>query len=218
MNWLIQNAELIGTAAGFVCVWLIVRQHIVNWPVGIINNAFFLIVLAQDRLYANVGLQAISIAMGFYGWWKWLYGGENRTELPVSQLRSAQYGWYGFVWLAGTVLLAVLLQEIARQTHIAPPRFVYWDSSATIASLLAQWMLTHKKIESWWVWIFPVNLSQIFLFGANGHYLMAGLQVAYILLSVQGYKAWRKDYLLKQARNTARARFTGDAPAPATSL
>jgi nicotinamide mononucleotide transporter len=193
MDWLTQNAEWIGTTAGFICVWLIVRQNVINWPVGIVNNAFFLIVLAQERLYANVGLQAVFIFLGFYGWWKWLYGGANRTELPVSRLRPAQFGVYALAWLAGTIALAVLLQKLARLTGLAPPSYVYWDSSITVASLLAQWMLTHKKIENWWVWIFTVNLSQIFLFSVKGRYPMAGLQIAYIILSVQGYIAWRKD-------------------------
>lgn len=193
MEWLLQNAEGIGTAAGFVCVWLIVRQNVFTWPLGIINNALFLIVLAQDRLYANVGLQAVFIALGFYGWWKWLYGGENRTELAVSRLRPTQLGLYALAWVLGAVALALLLQQLARFAGLAPPSYVYWDSSITMASLIAQWMLTHKKIENWWVWIVAVNLSQIFLFGLKGRYLMAGLQVAYIVLSVQGYAAWRRD-------------------------
>ncbi len=193
MNWLIQNAEIIGTAAGFVCVWLIVRQHIVNWPLGIINNVFFLIVLAQDRLYANVGLQVVFIALGFYGWWQWLYGGANRTELPVSRLRPVYWVLYSALWLCGTVLFAWTLQEFARYMGFAPPDYVVWDSSIFAASLIAQWMLTWKKIEHWWVWIVTVNISQVFLFSIKGRYWMAGLQIAYIILSVQGYLAWRKD-------------------------
>ena len=59
MNWLLKNAEIVGTAAGFLCVWLTVRQNIWNWPLGLVNNLFFLVVLAQDHLYANVGLMAI---------------------------------------------------------------------------------------------------------------------------------------------------------------
>jgi nicotinamide mononucleotide transporter len=194
MDWLITNAEYIGTAAGFVCVWLVVRQHVWNWPIGIINNAFFLIVLAQDRLYANVGLQTIFIGLGFYGWWKWLYGGEDRTVLPVARLRPRHRVWCVAAVAAGTVALAWLLQELARRANIAPPSYVYWDSSITVASLAAQWMLTHKKIENWAVWILAVNLSQFFLFGlVKERPWMAALQVAYILLSVQGYLAWRRD-------------------------
>jgi nicotinamide mononucleotide transporter len=185
--------ELIGTVAGFACVWLVVRQNIWNWPVGIVNNVLFLVLVAQNHLYANVGLQIVFIASGFYGWWKWLYGGANRTELPVSRLRRVYLAVYAAAWVVCAIGLAWLLQELAWRANIAPPDFVYWDSSITVASLLAQWMLTHKKIENWWVWIFAVNLSQFFLFAGKGLYLMAGLQIAYILLSLQGYLAWRKD-------------------------
>jgi nicotinamide riboside transporter PnuC len=34
-------AELLGDATGILCVWLVARQHLWNWPIGILNNAFF---------------------------------------------------------------------------------------------------------------------------------------------------------------------------------
>ena len=212
MNWLLKNAEIVGTAAGFLCVWLTVRQNIWNWPLGLVNNLFFLVVLAQDHLYANVGLQIVFIILGFYGWWVWLYGGANRTPLPVSRLRPALWATGAAIWVAGSVALALGLQEMTQRAGLPAPDYVYWDSSIAVASLLAQWMLTRKKIENWLVWIITVNLSQVFLFTQKERYLMAGLQIAYGVLSLQGYRAWRKDLSIQEsniARSVPEAVATG---------
>jgi nicotinamide mononucleotide transporter len=31
-------------------------------------------------------LQIVFIILGVYGWYQWLYGGANKTELPVSKM------------------------------------------------------------------------------------------------------------------------------------
>ena len=36
-NW----QELVGSLTGALCVWLLVKQNIWNWPIGITNNIFY---------------------------------------------------------------------------------------------------------------------------------------------------------------------------------
>jgi nicotinamide mononucleotide transporter len=78
-------AELLGFVTGAVGVWLTVRSHVANFPVGIANSAFFLVLFASARLWADSGLQIMFIVLGFVGWWQWLYGGERRTPLVVGR-------------------------------------------------------------------------------------------------------------------------------------
>src|ERR1700761_2015589 len=78
-------AELLGFLTGGLCVWLTVRAHVANFPVGIANSALFLVLFASARLWADSGLQVVFIVLGFTGWWQWLYGGERRTALVVGR-------------------------------------------------------------------------------------------------------------------------------------
>jgi hypothetical protein len=64
-------AELLGFLTGGVCVWLTVRGHIANFGVGIANSAFFLVLFASARLWADASLQIVYIVLGFVGWWQW---------------------------------------------------------------------------------------------------------------------------------------------------
>ena len=61
-----------------------------------------------SKLYADMGLQFVYIALSFYGWYEWLYGGENRSELHVSSGWRNSYA----VAIAITVAFALILAAV----------------------------------------------------------------------------------------------------------
>jgi len=48
-------AELLGFGTGALCVLLVVRQHIANWPIGILNVLLLMVVFWTAGLYADAG-------------------------------------------------------------------------------------------------------------------------------------------------------------------
>ena len=77
--------EVFGFVTGALCVWLLVRQNIWNWPLGLANNGLFIALSHRSGLYADVGLQFRYIAIGLYGWWHWLHGDQDQGALTVSR-------------------------------------------------------------------------------------------------------------------------------------
>src|SRR3954453_5767037 len=77
--------EALGFITGAICVWLTVKQNIWNWPIGIANNVFYIVLFFEARLFADMSLQIVYVVLGALGWYWWLRGGENRTRLLVSK-------------------------------------------------------------------------------------------------------------------------------------
>lgn len=50
--------ETLGFVTGAACVYLVVRRNIWNFPLGIANNLFFLVLFGQARLYGDAGLHS----------------------------------------------------------------------------------------------------------------------------------------------------------------
>lgn len=198
MSW----TEVLGTLFGVICVWLTVIQHIGCWPAGILNNVFFLMLFAKDRLYADALLQGVYIAVGIYGWHHWLHGGRERTPLPVSATPARAWPLLGLAFATGTAGLAALLVRGAGVIGVPPPDRLWWDCSTTVLCLVAQYMLTRKWLENWVVWI-ATNLSYIGLYAVKGRYLVCALQVVFIALSVQGWRAWRRDLAGRECEGEA---------------
>ena len=81
----IDPIETIAAVFGVISVFLSVRQNIWSWPTAIVNTGMYIFVFFAAKLYADTGLQVIYVILNAYGWYHWLYGGKNRTELPVSK-------------------------------------------------------------------------------------------------------------------------------------
>jgi nicotinamide mononucleotide transporter len=180
-------AELLGFVTGAASVWLTVLAKISNFPVGIANSAFFLVLFLTARLYADSGLQVVYIVLGFTGWWQWLHGGQDRSRLVVA--RSGPWLLCGcalFV-VAATWALTAALQA----AHDVAP---FWDGLTTAISLAAQFLLNCKKIENWALWI-TADLIYIPLYMVKRLDLTAIVYLLFLFMCALGVAAWRRTLL-----------------------
>ena len=177
--------EVLGFVTGALCVWLLVRQNIWNWPIGIANNLFFIALFYRSGLYADMGLQGFYIAIGLYGWWNWLHGGLDHGSAKVGRTPPR----WAIGLAAGVVLATWLLSALLRRyTNSTVPVL---DSLITALSLSAQFMMARKWLENWGVWILA-NCLSIGLLVYKGLYLTSGLYAVYQVLCVLGLLEWLK--------------------------
>ncbi|GLZ79273.1 putative nicotinamide mononucleotide transporter [Actinorhabdospora filicis] len=187
--------EVLGFGSGAICVWLVARQHIANWPVGIANNVFFILLFATSGLYADAALQLVFIALAAYGWWTWARGTGPRDALPVR--RTTRGEWIGLV-AAGAAGLLGLTLLLAHATDSTVP---FWDALTTVLSLMATYGQCRKRLESWWLWI-AADIVYVPLYAYKGLFLTSLLYVGFMVLCAIGLRDWRRDLL---AARTAEA-------------
>ncbi|THV26439.1 nicotinamide riboside transporter PnuC [Glycomyces paridis] len=190
--------EVLGFVSGALCVWLVARQHLFNWPLGIVNCLMFILLFSQAGLYADAGLQLVFIALGAYGWWNWVKGGGPTADtLPVS--RTGAFEWSALIG-AGLIALAAIAVLLTTATDSTVP---FWDALTTVLSLLATYGQCRKRIESWYLWI-AADLVYIPLYAHKELYLTSILYVGFMALCVLGLFNWRKD-LAAQTRTAEAA-------------
>ena len=179
------SIEIVAAVFGVTSVFLSVRQNIWSWPTAIVNVGLYIIVFYNSKLYADTGLQVIYVVLNAYGWYHWLYGGKNRTELPVS--RTSARLWLLLVALGatGTALIGTLLSQ---KTDAALP---YIDAATTSTSLVAQWMMTRKLVENWIIWV-AVDVVYIGMYIYKSLFVTAVLYLIFLILSAMGYVQWRR--------------------------
>lgn len=183
---LLEWSPLEGLAAvfGVVSVYLSTRQSIWSWPTAIVNVALYTIVFYQGRLYGQMGLQPIYLVLSVYGWYQWLHGGAQRSELRVTRASSRLLATLGVLNLAAWMALAAIL----RRTDAALP---WLDALLATTSLVAQWMMTRKILENWMLWI-AVDLVYVPTFISQGLYATAMLYAAFLVLALRGVVEWRR--------------------------
>ncbi|MBK5971184.1 MULTISPECIES: nicotinamide riboside transporter PnuC [Thiorhodovibrio] len=184
--------EAIAVIFGFLCVWLIIRQNIWCWPTGLVQVVLYLFIFSQVKLYSDMLLHGIYVVMQLYGWHWWLHGGHDRDRLPVTRLSAAGLSAWALLAAAASLGWGHLM---ATQTDAALP---YADAFTTVASLVAQWLLARKKLESWLFWI-AVDLAAIVIYYSKTLYLTSGLYAAFLVMAVFGLLAWHRSQREPQA-------------------
>lgn len=179
----------------FACVWLSRKENVFSMHTGIVSSVYMGIFLLRVELVGQGWLQfAYYVPIQLYGWWIWCRGGSDKTELPVSRLKTA--GWFGYgavfllIWLASRVTFGFIYDD---------PRLVWWDTSIVAASIVAQSLMTMKKIESWLVWMFPVNVSSIFLYIHTDLPAFALMYTLFLLNAAWGWSDWFRTFRTENA-------------------
>ena len=187
-----------GTAVcfGLVSVYLSTRENIWSWPTAIVNVGLYSVLFFREKLYADMGLQVIYLLLSIYGWYEWLYGGENRSALHVSRITARLAMRLAGIGVLGSAVLGTLLY---RTTDASLP---YLDSTLSVFSLIAQWLMTRKVLENWVIWIaLDVVYVWMFIFLKQLHFT-AFQYAVFLALAVLGFRDWKRSF---DTRRTALA-------------
>ena len=175
--------EFVAVAFGFANIALLIRKSVWNFPCGIIMVMLYAGIFFETRLYSEALLQLFFLCVQIFGWRKWLLAIADEGELVVewSEPRVLIYCF------AITVVLAFALGTVmATQTNAVAP---YPDATVAAASVVAQFLLSYRRIENWIYWI-AIDCLSIGLYVWRDLYLTAGLYVVMLIMSVIGLEVW----------------------------
>lgn len=178
--------EVSGFITGVIGVYLTAREHIVSWPVGIVNVLIYAYVFYASRLFADMTLQFLFLGLSIHGWLSWAKGGESLSELKISRISPRAMAVCFSCLVVGTAVYVPII------THFkgASP---FLDSLLTVASVIAQVLLNRKVLENWILWI-AIDVMYIPLYLSRALYPTAILYVIFLGLAISGLIQWLKNY------------------------
>ncbi|HET7462290.1 MAG TPA: nicotinamide riboside transporter PnuC [Longimicrobium sp.] len=188
--------EWIAVVFGIASVYLSVRENVWSWPTGIINVSMYVVIFLEAKLYADMGLQVFYIVISFYGWWNWLYGGANHSELHITRLSRRLMAILPVAGVLGSLALGWFLHQT---TDAALP---YVDSTLTVASLIAQYLMTRKVLENWIIWV-TADVAYIGMYIYKELYPTAFLYAVFLVLASMGWFEWKRSWQRQPAEGLA---------------
>ena len=180
--------EIFGLFTGTLSIALLIRQNIWTWPVGIAYTLASLYIFFTAKLYADFALHVLFLIMSSYGWYYWLHG-NNRfdSELPVSS-ESKKVLAYSIIICSFIIILTSNLFIIYTDADIP-----YWDNTTSCLSVLAIWLQSRKKIESWIFWLI-IDILSVGIYFYKGLYFYSLLYSVYVVMAFLGYVTWLESY------------------------
>jgi nicotinamide mononucleotide transporter len=183
----VSSIEIVAAILGVVNIILLVRRSIWNYPFGIVMVTLYGVVFFQARLFSDALLQVFFFVVQIYGWWVW-YHARDHAGLVKVELMSAR----SRVICAAVIVVATVAEGwyLANYTTDSAP---WMDANTTAMSVVAQYLLSIRKIENWVLWI-VTDVVQIGLYYWKGLYPTTGLYILFLILSCVGLYEWLREW------------------------
>jgi nicotinamide mononucleotide transporter len=183
--------EILSFALAIAMVLLNIRQSPWAWPFAIASAGLYAIVFYEAKIYGDMALQFVFVAISLWGWHQWLFGGANKQGIIVTRLHASSWAMVALTWALAYAVVATILRTF---TDTDVP---HSDAFLTAGSLVAQYLLTRKTLENWHLWII-IDLLYIGLYLHKNLYLTAVLYGLFAILAFVGLLAWKKSLAVKE--------------------
>jgi nicotinamide mononucleotide transporter len=182
----LSTLEIFAAILGAISVWLTGKQNILCWPIGIVMVSIYAYIFYGTKLYSDMLLQVYFFVMQIVGWIAWTRKKTpDSATIKVSQLNSNQR----IIWISIILILGLLLGKIMAMKTDAT--FPYFDAMLAVMSIVAQWLMTIKKIENWILWI-VADLCYIFLYFYKQLYPTSILYFVFLGIAIIAFLEWRR--------------------------
>jgi len=177
--------EFLGTATSLWSVWITQKRNVLALPIGIVSVVLMGWFFKSIDLNGQMLLHWVYyLPVQFWAWQHWTRG-DDGGELRVRSLTWNQWLLCVLAMVIATAVIGKILQS-AWDSSL----YTYWDASIVAASIVAMILLAQKRVESWILWILPVNVSAIALYTLTGAYMFAALYCLFLVMAFVGLNRW----------------------------
>ncbi len=194
LGYEVSYIEFIGTFTGLLCVWLAARDHILTWPVGLVNVTCFFVLFWQLQLYADMFLQIYFFATGVYGWIFWFR--KQPENEPIYALKVSTRWLLGALSIVLTACTGFVISNLHNWFPAVfehPAAWPYTDSFVAVLSIFANILLAKRIWENWLLWVTVDIVATVIYFQKNVRFL--GVEYFILLIiATMGLIKWVKTY------------------------
>jgi nicotinamide mononucleotide transporter len=125
------------------------------------------------------------LCIQLWAWPYWIWGGAQRDTLPVTLLSLGERMFWFCAIILGTWVIYTAIDNFAPRSQ-----YPVLDALVVASSVIAQFLLGRKKVESWLLWFGPVNVVSIVLFALSGAYTLTALYMAFLIHAGFAIRSW----------------------------
>lgn len=182
--------EYIAVFAGIASVWYSRKEHILVYPVGLINTIIYIYLSFKYHLPGEASVNFYYTIMSIYGWYMWTKKDQQQeTVLHVtwSDKRMWAYQLLFFLFF----YTAIYFSLVYLKENFFKGAIPWADAFASATAFTGMWLMTRKKVESWFWWI-ATNISSIPLYFVKGLVFTSVYYIVLLFMAVWGLVEWKE--------------------------
>ena len=182
--------EYIAVFAGIASVWFSRIENILVYPVGLINTIFYVSLSMKGQLLGEASVNFYYTIMSIYGWYLWTK--KNSQQDHIVHISYSNKKWLLY---QGLFFAAFYIGIFASLTYLkkdfAPGAIPWADAFASATAFTGMWLMTKKKVESWYWWI-ATNIASVPLYFVKQYVFTSVFYVVLFIMAMFGLMEWMK--------------------------
>ncbi len=191
-SWL----EYVAVFAGIASVWFSRIENILVYPVGLINTVFYIYLSIRGQLLGEASVNFYYTVMSIYGWILWLKKDNTHQQAVQVAFSNSRWWLYQLSFFTGFYLLIFFSLTYLKKSF-APGAIPWADAFASATAFTGMWLMTKKKVESWYWWL-ATNITSIPLYFVKQYVFTSVYYVVLFVMAIFGLLEW-----MKRARSNA---------------
>ena len=190
-------AEWIAVISGILSVWFSKKENVLVYPVGLINTIIYTWISFVYHLPGEATVNFYYTIMSLYGWYNWMRK-TDQHETIVHIKFSDRREWITEI-LFFLFCYLVLFYALTSLRDLFFEGAIPWaDALASAAAFTGMWLMTKKKVESWYWWILT-NIVSIPLYFVKGLELTSVYYFILLLIAGSGLISWQQKARMEHA-------------------
>jgi nicotinamide mononucleotide transporter len=190
--------EYIAVFAGIISVWYSRKENILVYPTGLLNTILYIYLSLKIGLLGEASVNFYYTVMSIYGWVMWSKK-NNQHENVVKITKASKKEWEHHLLFFAVfyVVLYFAIGWMSSKNYIQGA--IPWaDAFASATAYTGMWLMTRKKVESWYWWI-ATNIASIPLYFVKHYVFTSVYYIVLLIMAVFGLLEWiKKSKLNKQ--------------------
>lgn len=182
--------EYIAVFAGIASVWYSRKEHILVYPVGLVNTIIYIYLSFKFHLPGEASVNFYYTVMSIYGWYMWLKKDQQQQKVLHITWSDKQMWIYQLLFFA-FFYTTIYFSLVYLKDHFFEGAIPWADAFASATAFTGMWLMTRKKVESWYWWI-ATNISSIPLYFVKGLVFTSVYYIVLLFMAVWGLVEWKE--------------------------
>lgn len=182
--------EYIAVFTGIASVWFSRIENILVYPVGLINTIIYIYLSVNGDLYGEASVNFYYTVMSIVGWYQWLRKDE-RKNIILHVTYSDSKMWKSQLLFFLSFYIAIFFALTFLKQSFAPGAIPWADAFASATAFTGMWLMTKKKVESWYWWI-ATDFASVPLYFVKGFVFTSVYYFILLVFAFWGLAEWRK--------------------------
>ena len=182
--------EYVAVFSGIISVWYSSKENILVYPIGLISTIIYVYLSIDGSLLGEASVNFYYTIMSIIGWYMWSKKDDgNKVALKISSASSKE--WVKHLLFFGLIYILIYIGLTAYKKYFNEGPIPWADALASASAFTGMWLMTKKKVESWYWWILT-NIVSIPLYFVKHYVFTSVYYVVLLAMAFYGLALWIK--------------------------